>query len=64
MNAHKRFLDELRTPVRKYNRKMNDWRRRKADMPQTAGTSAINKDELMKELEAKFDELFGPEDDE
>ena len=33
MNAHKRFLNELRAPVKKYNRKMNDQRRRKTAMP-------------------------------
>lgn len=64
MNAHKRFLNELRAPMKRYNRKMNDQRRRKAAMPQAESSSAMDSDELMKELEAKFDELFGTADDE
>ena len=64
MNAHKRFLNELRAPVKKYNRKMNDQRRIKTAMPQAESSSAMDSDELMKELEAKFDELFGTADDE
>ena len=51
-------------PVKKYNRKMNDQRRRKTAMPQAESSSAMDSDELMKELEAKFDELFGTADDE
>lgn len=33
-------------------------------MPQAESSSAMDSDELMKELEAKFDELFGTADDE
>ena len=43
---------------------MNDQRRRKTAMPQAESSSAMDSDELMKELEAKFDELFGTADDE
>lgn len=64
MNAHKKFLSELRAPVRKYNRKMNDQRRKKAAIPKTETASSMDSDDLMKELEAKFDELFGTADDE
>ena len=49
MNAHKRFLNELRAPMKRYNRKMNDQRRRKAAMPQAESSSAMDSDELMKE---------------
>ena len=65
MNAHKRFLNELRAPMKRYNRKMNDQRRRKAAMPQAESSSAMYSDvELMKEIEVKLDELLGTADDE
>lgn len=64
MNAHKKFLSELRAPVRKYNRKLNDQRRRKAAMPKSETEFTMDSDDLMKELEAKFEELFGTTDDE
>lgn len=64
MTAHKKFLNELSNPVKKYERKMKAQQQKKVNIQQSAGVSTIDNDELMKELEAKlFDELFGFVDD-
>lgn len=64
MTAHKKFLNELSNPVKKYERKMKVQQRKKVNIQQSEGVSTIDNDELMKELEAKlFDELFGFVDD-
>lgn len=63
MTTHRKFLNELRVPVRNYNKKMRRQHQRKTDMPQAEDTSIVDKDELMRELEAKFDELFGSDDE-
>ncbi len=63
MTAHKKFLNELRSPVKKYERKISEQQRKKANIRQSYGTSDLRNNERMKELEAKFEELFGFTDD-
>lgn len=58
MKSHMDFVNELRAPVKAYRRKERERQRKKAALNGSATT--IETDDLMKELEAKFDELFGP----
>lgn len=58
MKSHMDFVNELRAPVRAYRRKERELQRKKAVLNGAATT--VETDDLAKELEAKFDELFGP----
>ena len=53
MTAHKKFLNELRSPVKKYERKISEQQRKKANIRQSYGTSDLRNNERMKELEIK-----------
>lgn len=61
MSSHQKFINELRSPVVRYNRMMQQ--RRNTAAPQSAASVSEEESELMRELEARFDELFGPIDD-
>lgn len=63
MTRHEIFVKELRTPVVTYIRKQKAELRRKAKKSQSSNSSFEIDDEIMKELEDKFDELFGTSDD-
>lgn len=58
MKSHMDFVNELRAPVGAYRRKERELQRKKAVLNGAATT--VETDDLAKELEAKFDELFGP----
>lgn len=61
MSSHQKFINELRSPVVRYNQMMRQ--RQNTAAPQSAASVSEEESELMRELEAKFDELFGPIDD-
>lgn len=63
MSRHQKFINELRAPVIRYNHMMQQRRHQKTTAPQSTASVSGEDSELMRELEAKFDELFGPIDD-
>lgn len=63
MSAHEAFVKELRTPYRRYIRKLKAEQCRKIKKPLLSNVSPEAHAEIMKELEAKYDELFGTSDD-
>lgn len=63
MSSHQKFINELRSPVARYNHMMQQRKRQKTTAPQSSASVSEEESEIMRELEAKFDELFGPIDD-
>ena len=63
MTAHEDFIKELRAPIVRYHRKLKSEQRRKTKKSYSAGSSAKANLKIMKELEDKFEELFGGCDD-
>lgn len=64
LSAHKKFINALRSPMKKYNRITREKQRQKTGPPYVSASTSEMENDLMRELEAKFDELFGPLDDE
>lgn len=58
MKSHMDFVNELRTPVRAFRRREQERKRKQA--AQNGDSAAAGSDDLTKQLEAKFYELFGP----
>ena len=57
MSAHKKFVNELRKPVQKYNRKLKEEQRRKDNAAKTTEPFSEKRAQLL------FDKLFSPLDD-
>lgn len=64
LSAHKKFINVLRSPVKKYNRITHETRRQKARPQYVSASTSDAENDLMHELEATFNELFGPLDNE
>lgn len=62
MSPHQKFINELRAPVIRYNRMMQQQKRQKAASLKSSATES-EEDRLMRELKAKYEDLFGPLDD-
>lgn len=62
MSPHQKFINELRAPVIRYNRMMQQRKRQKTTAPHSF-VSESEDERVMRELEAKFEDLFGPIDD-
>ena len=63
LSSHQKLINELRSPVERYIRMMQEQQRQKKDELQSAASVSEEESELMRELETKFDELFGPLND-
>lgn len=63
MSPHKKFANELRTPVREFEQIRNEPYQRKKSTHHASSPSRDEKNDLMNELEALFDELFGSLDE-
>lgn len=59
MSAHEKFVEKLRKPVRDYEAKLE----RKRHSRQIPEDMVADDEDIQRELELKFDELFGKIDD-
>lgn len=60
MSSHQKFINELRSPVKRYTQMMKNRQSRKSNALQSDASAPEEEAELIRGLEAKFEELFGP----
>lgn len=64
LSAHKKFINVLRSPVKKYHRITHKTQRQETEARYVSASTSENVNDLMRELESTFNELFDSLDDE
>ena len=64
ISSHQKFVNELQAPIRRYERAQRKQQKRESDIAQGASPTIDDVTDLMRQIEEKFDEIFGSEDEE